>query len=116
MAAWPLTLPQTFWVEGYQESWPDNTIRQPMEVGPPKVRRRQTNAPVPIHCSHIMTTAQLAYLDTFFVTTTSYGSTAFDLPHPRTSATVSARFMQPPSFSPYGGGNWRVNYVFEIVG
>jgi hypothetical protein len=113
--SWPVTLPQTFHVEGYQESWPDNTIRQPMEVGPPKVRQRQTAKEYPIHCSHKMTTAQLGYLETFFKTTTSYGAEEFDLPHPRTGSTVSARFMQPPTFSPYGGGYWIVNYVFEIL-
>ena len=78
MATWPGTLPQTFITDPYQETWADNLIRQPMDVGPPKVRRRQTAAVTPIQASHTMTTTQLGYLETFFKTTVSWGADAFD--------------------------------------
>lgn len=112
--SWPQTLPQTFIIDGYQETWPDNLIRQPMDVGPPKTRQRQTAKEYPIQCSQMMTTTQLGYLETFFKITKSYGALSFTMPHPRTTSTVTAKFKQPPTFAPWGGGHWVVNYVFEI--
>lgn len=111
---WPNTLPQDFLIEGYSESPPDNLIRQPMEIGPEKVRRRQTSAIQPINALQYMTTAQLAYLQTFYITTSYYGALAMDLPHPRTGSTVEARFSKPPSYAKRGMG-WIVSYSFEIL-
>ena len=114
---WPNTLPQIWNVEGYVESPPDNLIRQSMDIGPDKVRRRQTSAVRKIECSHIMSVTQLGYLETFYVTTSYYGALAMDLPHPRlgTGSTVEARFAAPPVYTPLGGISWRVSYSFEIL-
>ena len=112
---WPNTLPQDFLMEGYSESPPNNLIRQPMEIGPDKVRRRQTSAVRPIQCAQIMTGTQLGYLETFFITTSYYGALALDLPHPRTGVTVEARFAQPPVYSKVGPESYRVGYSWEIL-
>jgi hypothetical protein len=115
MATWPGTLPQDFLVDGYQESPPDNLIRQTMEVGPPKVRRRQTSAPRIVQAAQILNATELGYLETFVVTTTSYGADQFDMPHPRSGSTVYARFFKMPTYTALSPGIWRVGYQFEIL-
>jgi len=116
MATWSASLPSTFLVDGYQEQWPDNLIIQEMEVGPPKVRRRQTAAPEYINCYQILTTAQVATLKTYWTSTLTGGSTTIDpLVHPRSGSNVVARMIRPPVISALGAGKWRVGYVFQVL-
>ena len=112
---WPATLPQDFLVQSYSESPPDNLIRQSMDVGPPKVRRRQTAAPRIIRAAQNLSSTELGYLETFYVTTSYSGALAMDLPHPRTGSTVEARFKTPPTYTALGAGRWMVNYEFEVL-
>ena len=111
MATWPAGLPQSFSAQGYSESLPDETIRTSMDVGPDKVRQRSTSAPRPVSGSMRMTTAQIATLETFYVTTTNGGTDVFTFPF-RTGS-QNARFLKPPRWT-FIEGNWDVSLLIEV--
>jgi len=115
MATWPATLPALLQISGLSETPPNNVIRTKMEIGPAKMRRRSTSGPRPISGEQILTTAQVATLDTFYVGTLIDGTTAFDWTHPRTGAAVEMRFVSPPTYAPAGGDYWRVMLKLEIL-
>ena len=97
MATWPSKFkPLT---GSYSETPPDNVIRSSMDVRPAKVRKRTTCSVRPISFNVYVKNADMAEFDAFYVTDTSYGSLEFDFTHPRTKATVKARFTAPPSYS-----------------
>lgn len=112
---WPSDLPDAVLEDGYAESMADNMIRSPMDVGPPKVRRRGTSAPRAIALRQLLTTAQVANLETFYYSTTSGGSLAFTWEHPRTGSSSSMRFTGPPAISPAGPGRWIASYGLEVL-
>jgi len=114
MATWPGTLPDNFLQDNFSEKVPENVIRTPMDIGPPKMRQRSTAASRPISGNAYMTTAQVAIHDTFFVTTLSYGSLRFDWTHPRTGAAVELRYVNVPIYTPVGVG-WNVTLNLEIL-
>jgi len=97
MANWPTELKINR--ASYKESPPNNSIRSNMETGPDKIRRRSTAAIRPISFMLFLTEDQIDILDDFYVTTLYSGSLSFNLVHPRTGATVEARFVQPPEYS-----------------
>jgi hypothetical protein len=113
--AWPAGLPAFVLEDDYAEAWADNVIRTPMDVGPPKVRRRSTAAPRRTGCSQLLTTAQVATLKTYYDTTTAYGSLSFEFTDPRTGSTLEARFLSPPAIRPAAPGYWRAAYSLEIL-
>jgi hypothetical protein len=116
MAAWPGTLPDKVLKNGYDEVFADNVIRTPMEVGPPKVRRRSTAAPKFFRVSQLLSSTQVGYLDTFYNTTLSSGSIQFDWKHPRTgSAVTTMRFKTPPRVQYVSGDKFRAEYELEIL-
>ncbi len=117
MAAWPGTLPgyDQFIKESYKEQPPANTIRQSMDVGPPKTRQRSTDGPRPISGDMKMTATQISTLDTFYVTTTNHGADAFDWNHPRTAAAVSMLFAAEPEYRPISGIYWQVHLELLIL-
>lgn len=103
MAIWPSTLPQVaFQSMGYREMAPDIALRTQMDAGPAKVRRRFTagvrNIDFTIPCS----AAEIATLDTFYVTTLQGGVLPFDWTHPRTGAAASFRFRGRPEYTDLG--------------
>lgn len=96
MASWPATLPQAFEQDGYSEPFASNVVRTEMDVGPPKVRKRYTAAVKQFAGLMYLTETQAETLETFYETTTNWGSDAFDWVHPRTGAAISCRFAGPP--------------------
>lgn len=114
MPTWPASLP-AYLINTYSESPPDNVIRTSMSKGVDKVRRRTTSNARPISFEMILTSSQLDTLETFYVTTTESGSLSFDYTHPRTDASVIARFTSPPSYSDIYGRAFRVSVELEIL-
>ena len=115
MATWPASLPTDFLKDAVEETPPDNTIRSKMGVGPPKIRKRSTSAVRKFACSQYQTTAQVAVLDTFFVTTLGDGVTEFTgLTHPRTGASVTFMFAEPPIYARQGLG-YMVMFKLELL-
>jgi hypothetical protein len=115
MSAWPGTLPEQFEQDGYQETFPEVTIRSEMDVGPAKLRKRYTAAIVAFTGYMFMTPDQVDDLWTFWETTTAYGSLAFDWDHPRTGDSVSCRFLSPPKLEAVEGGDFRVTIEIEVL-
>jgi hypothetical protein len=113
MATWP-TLPAPI-INSYSETLPDNVIRTSMDKGPAKVRRRTTANTAAMQYAMVLTAAQVATLSTFYTTTTLSGAQEFDYTHPRTGATVTARFTAPPTYSDINGRAYRVEVALEIL-
>ena len=115
MAAWPATLPQQLLIAGYEESPPDLALRTAMSVGPAKLRRRATAGVRPIAGEMVMTSAQVATLETFYVTTLVSGTLSFTHSHPRTAVSSTFRFTAAPSYEGLGAGDYRVGLALEIT-
>lgn len=118
--SWPTTgdFPQTPRAVSHIETAPDGSLRQRMEYGPDKVRRRTTAAPRRLQCEFMLTVAQVATLDSFYVTDTSYGSAVFEILIPRLfgGSAVDARFVGPPVYASRGwSGVWTANMAIETV-
>lgn len=115
MATWPTTLPQKPLQQGYKYTYPDNVLRTNMSVGPAKQRVRARVNTRNISVSMYLTEAELSDFDTFYETTTSYGSIAFDWIDPISEDTKSFRFIggSPPSRTPLSGGDWLITFEIE---
>lgn len=120
MALWPLSLPQYFEL-GVQDTRQQGFIRSQTDTGPYKQRKRFTATARFLSGSMLLTGAQRATFETFYKTTISEGTDAFDFVDPSTFATVSARFVQPPSLSGVAGGDtattvqWRMDIMLEVL-
>ncbi len=102
MASWPGTLPSAPLANSFIETLPDLAIRTEMDVGPAKMRRRSTAGPRPCQMSFLMTAAQVAALDTFYVTTIKSGADSFTFTHPRTGVSGTWRIVNPPRWKSTG--------------
>ena len=116
MPSWPGTLPTAPEGPGYTEAVPNTLIRTSMDAGPPKVRQKFTAGVRPFTMTWMLTKAQVATLDTFYVTTCQGGSLSFDsLLHPRTQAAATFRFTEPPVYTYLGPDVWRAQTKMEIL-
>jgi hypothetical protein len=114
MAVWPATLPQRVLLGDFTESAEPNVIRTEMETGPAKLRRRYTAEVKVFQASLVLTTAQVALLDTFYDVTVG-AVDPFDWVHHRTLAAVEYRFRGRPEYRPLGAGYWRTTLMLEIL-
>lgn len=115
MATWPGTLPTAPLLDGYTETPPDTTIRTASDTGPNKIRRRFTAGVRKFMVRTLLTTAQVATLDTLYITTLEGGALPFDWTHPRTGASVSFRFVGPPVYSAVTYGYYNATMSLEIM-
>lgn len=113
MADWPTTLPNPL-SEGYSETPPNIILRTEMDSGIAKIRRRYTAGVRQLSLSWLLTKTQVGTVDTFYVTTTLYGSLSFNITNPRTGTAVVARFKAPPDYSAVDI-NGRVSVKLEIL-
>ena len=93
---WPPALPQVP-QKGYTETGGANILSTNMDSGPAKRRYRGKRSQT-LNVSFLMTTKDVAALETF-VETTIQGVARFGFPHPRTGVTREVRIM------PEGEGN-----------
>lgn len=114
MELWPATLPQTFEQPDYNESFPEMTVRTPMDTGPAKVRKRFTAAPYPMTGSMRLTATQANTLETFYITTTHGGADAFTFTHPRKGTTITCRFTAPPHIVSIEH-EFKAGLTFEVI-
>lgn len=82
MERWPQDLPQRVLAEGYQESLGEGRLSTPMDVGPPKSRRRFSHVPDPVTASFRCTLDQKERLKRFWRDDLAGGSRLFILPDP----------------------------------
>jgi hypothetical protein len=115
MASWPGTLPTEPIETGYSETAPNNLIRTNMDVGPAKVRKRTLANVRQLTVQFVLTSTQVGYLDTFYVTTTNSGADSFTWTHPRTTSPITLRFVNPPTYTPIEGGLYSVSLSLEIL-
>lgn len=115
MATWPTSLPQRPLADSYSEAAEPSTIRTAMEIGPAKMRRRYTSEIKLFTMEFLMSTAQVATFETFFVTTLAAGSLTFDWINHRTDAAVIYRFTARPTIQPQAPGYWLVSAELEIT-
>lgn len=87
---WPTGLPQAP-TSIFQETGGVLVLRTPMDKGPAKQRRLGVMTK-PMQVQFVMTTAQVATLQTF-VEDTIKGVYRFAFPHPRTGSTIEARIV-----------------------
>lgn len=119
-AVWPPSLPSPK-VDDLTESAVELGLRTSMDAGLPKMRRRFTAAPRPISCSLVLTRAQVATLDTFFVDTLEGGTGTFDWIDHRTGDDAVYRFTARPQYRPraprqaVGTEIWRATLELEII-
>lgn len=113
---WPTELPQYVDESGYEEKSPETVLESQMDAGPAKLRRRFTTAYRPFRLSISCDAEQVPYFDTFYETTTAFGTIPFDWVHPRTRAAGTFRFRKPPpAKSVFGGTNVRIAFVIEQI-
>ena len=115
MATWPVGVPDDPLVNGYQEQFPNTLVRTQMDAGAAKVRRRFTAGVWPMKANFPLTKTQLDTFTTFYRTTLQDGALSFDWTHPRTLATVTCRFVEPPTIEPLGASMWTVSTSIEVL-
>ena len=113
---WPATLPAPL-VDNNEEAGL-NILRTPMDKGPAKHRYRGERAE-PLSLSFMLDATQMGTLDTFAKTTIS-GVARFYFTHPRTGATVEARFLPDQNGRLYSSDNVppdyrRVSMMLEVL-
>jgi hypothetical protein len=94
VALWPLTLPQSFLVEGFTQEATDNVIRSATESGPSKARRRYTAAVEPFTGKMIMTIAQYTIFRNFYRNDIQDGALPFTMPDDVEGGTMEVRFRE----------------------
>lgn len=114
MPVWDAGLPQSPLIDGYDEAVPDTVLRSQPDTGPAKTRNRFTAGVRQVTWPFRMTTAQIALLDTFYLTTLDAGTTSFDHTDPRTGTTTSYKFRSAPRYI-RSGLNWSVSLSLEIL-
>lgn len=110
---WPATL-QTAPGADAQRTRNPNVIRTPMDVGPAKMRRRSSNSPINLSFSMLVTTAQRAELETFYVTTLKEvlpfdWNDFFVTGYP----VATFRFLVAPDYENVSGELWRTQIKLE---
>lgn len=112
MATWPPSLPQRVLLSDLVESADPNVVRFDTEYGPAKLRRRATRETGVYQVGLILTTAQVATLETFYLDTLGQVD-PFDWLHPRTLAAHDYRFRSRPEKRPLGRGFWKATFTLE---
>ena len=110
---WPLTLPQSFLIDGYNEEGRDNILRSQMETGPDKTRRRYTAAIQPFSADMIMDQATFLIFKDFFVNSIQDGSLTFEMPDDLNGGTMDVKFREKYK-AIFLGTVWRVTMGLNI--
>ena len=110
---WPPDLPQCFLRSSYAIAPKDNVLREPMEVGPPKQRRRSTVQVVEVRASMWMTGSQRRNFMVFYRKVLQEGTVAFALDDPD-GYTQQYTMNAPPTLAPDGLG-WRVDMSLQYI-
>jgi hypothetical protein len=112
---WPEDLPAAPLAEGFQETWPDLTLRSQTDMGPAKTRPRSTAGVGKLLLAYHLTAAQYGVLKNFYQTDLAGGSLRFDMPHPVGGATVACRFIKPPAPLAVTSERFKVMLELEVL-
>lgn len=111
---WAPDLPQCFQRAGYQIAPVDNVLRESMDVGPPKMRRRSSIQVVRVAAAMYMTSEQHRSFRAFYYDVLSEGTVAFALDDPD-GVSHEFNIIEPPTAQPSGVG-WMVNFSLQYIG
>lgn len=115
-AVWPSTLPEYVLADAYKEALNTQTIESATDTGSAKIRRRYTKLVRKFDMSILLSQAQLATFENFWLDTLRGGSLPFEWVHPLTRVAITLRFRSPaPSYVNVGGVYTRATFVLETV-
>jgi len=114
MVAWPTGFPAPA-VNSFNEEPPDNLIKSSVDRGPKKIRRRTVANIRPISFTLNLTPDQIEELDSFYMDDLLSGAISFDYVHPRTLATVKARFAEKPKWADQEATIYKTEISLEIL-
>lgn len=114
-SVWPASLPQLPRRDAFAESGDGVVIRSAVDAGPPILRQRYTKELARASISLTMTDAQVSTFRTFFNTTLSRGSLAFEWDNFVDSGTIEYTFASRPNYTPLAFGYWRVEFSLETM-
>lgn len=98
MAAFPTV---KHYAASFREQYGTALRRTPMETGPAKQAKHQSRVLVQVEMRlAFFTKAELDSFLTFFKTTVNWGADWFDWVHPRSGATLQARFVAGQELAP----------------
>lgn len=109
MAVWPSSI--VIGREGYKETPPDRVVRNKMDIGPDKIRKRTSYGVRKLSLNLTLTTALLATFNDFYL---ANDSVSFTFPDPRTGSNVTARFLSTPEYN-LDQTIWKVSLELEIL-
>lgn len=110
---WAPDLPQCFLRDSYAIQYADNVLREPMDVGPPKSRRRSTVQVVNVRASMQFTAAQRRSFSTYYRKVLLDGTVPFALDDPD-GVVQHYTMTAPPSLAPVGLG-WRCEMQLQYI-
>lgn len=113
--AWPAGLQELLSEANFGIQDQDTVIRSEMDVGYAKVRRRFTKGISTFSGSIYLTTDEYTLFKDFFDTTLNGGAIPFTYNHPITQVPSDFRFKGAPAYSSIGGGNFTVQFVWELL-
>jgi hypothetical protein len=99
----------------FQVSFGETVLRSDMEVGPAKVRRRNTKGIDKFSASIDLSVAEYTTFKNFYTTSLNGGVLSFNFDHPITREETEFRFAETPNVRPLGGIEFRVTMVWEEV-
>jgi hypothetical protein len=115
-AVWPSTLPEYVLADAFKEALNTQTIESATDTGSVKVRRRYTKLVRKFDIAVLLSEAQLATFETFWLDTLRGGALSFDWVHPLKRTAVTFRFRSPaPSYANVGGVYTRASFTLETV-
>lgn len=101
---WPASLPQSAFVDNFSESVEDSQVEFPVEVGPPKRRRRISSPQRLVEHNLVLSAAQRTDMLEFYEDDLANGTLYFDMVHPIDGgAAVTWAFREPPTFQLISG-------------
>lgn len=119
-ASWPASLPDGPLVDGYAEQAPNLLLRQEVDQGAARVRRKCAARPWQLTVTFRLTRTQVEALETFAYETLQGGALPFTHSRPRTGESVDMRIVPQSDklygLSPVGGGMYfEASVVLEVM-
>lgn len=94
MFRWPSSLPLRPDMDSFVEDMSPDLLKQKMDVGPPKQRRRSTSGYYPIEASYTCDMTQINTFISFYENGCAGGSLPFEWYHPRLNCYITAYFSK----------------------
>lgn len=111
----PPTLQEFVNESGFGLQTGETAIRSDMDISLAKERNRYTKGIDVFRTTIDIYKTDYLTLDSFYKTTLNGGTGTFNYDHPITEVESEFRFVGAPSYSPLGGGYFRVTMTWELM-